>query len=498
MLIAGIDIGTSGCKCTIYDKDGSFQSEAYKEYFASITEEGHLLDGKTVWESVKEVVSKAAKDVGEINAIGVTSFGEAVVLLDENDEPLIDSFLYTDPRGQEECNELIDKFGISYINNSTGLNPGPMYSICKLMWIKNNEPHIFEKCKRIMLFEDYIVYMLSGISQIDYSLAARTMVFDINKLQWNKEMLDFAGIDIDKLPKVVPIGSKAGCIKEEMASELGINKDAIIVSGCHDQIAASIGTGINEVGMAVDGTGTVECITTVFDLDSEDVNKDLLFKGNYAFVPYTNNKYAVFAVSFTGGSLLKWYRDKIAYMEAKEANKEGKSPYEVYNSKLDKENPTGLLALPYFAGSGTPYMDTEAKGAIVGLTLQTPSSAIYQALMEGVTYEMRLNIEKLKEAGIEIDTIRATGGGAKSPFWLQMKADILQKPVASLGDAQTGTLGCVMLASVACGIYSSLEEASKIFINIKEVYYPNEEKSKKYNQYYDKYKNLYKAIKNVL
>ena len=197
------------------------------------------------------------------------------------------------------------------MNKNTGLNPDIMYTIVKLMWIKKNRPEKFSLCKKIFLFQDFIVYMLSGVSQIDYSLATRTMAFDINNLGWNDEILAFAGIDKNLLPKVVPIGSVAGEIRTDLAKELCIKPDTLIISGCHDQIAAAIGTGVFKDGMAVDGTGTVECITSVFDNNKRDIKNHELYNGSFAVVPFINNLNVAYAFSFTGGALLKWYREKI-------------------------------------------------------------------------------------------------------------------------------------------------------------------------------------------
>ncbi len=495
MSIAGIDIGTTGCKCTLYSEAGCLLNESYEEYNMVQHSGEHELDGLIVWESVIKVIRDIAKDAIDLKAIGVTSFGEAFILLDSEDKPLMNSMLYTDPRGEKQCQELIEYFGDKKIAKITGLKPHKMYSISKLMWIVENKPEIYNAVKRIVLFEDYIVYMLSGVAQIDYSLASRTMAFDIISLEWSKEIIEFSNISLDKMSNVVPTGTKAGVIKEKLAESLGLPKDVVIVSGCHDQVAATVGAGVLEPGMAVDGTGTVECITPVFNGIPQ---KDVLFKGSYAIVPHvTPNCYVSYAFSFTGGALIKWYRDKLASKEAQFVKSAGKNVYEHFNEQV-KDEPSGLLVLPHFSGAATPYMDSDSKGAIVGLTTETTSIDIYRGLMEGVTYEMLLNMEYLKAAGVEIKELRATGGGAKSGLWLQMKADILNVPVLSLGAEQAGTLGCVMLAGVACGIYKNMEEAATIFVKTGTTYFPRKEKHKAYLKFYKQYKKLYKAIKKIM
>lgn len=246
MSIAGIDIGTTGCKCTVYSDGGVFLNEAYREYHITKNHGEHELDAWVVWEKVKEVIKEAAKDVETLRTIGVTSFGEAAILVGYDDKPLLNAMLYTDPRGEEQCKKLVGLLDNKKISKITGLKPHHMYSISKLMWIVENKPEIYETTKRIFLFEDYIVYMLSGIAQIDYSIASRTMAFDIVSLDWNDKLLALAGINKEKLSCVVPTGSKAGVIKKELAKELSISESTIIVSGCHDQVAAAVGTGVKK------------------------------------------------------------------------------------------------------------------------------------------------------------------------------------------------------------------------------------------------------------
>ncbi|WP_068505136.1 FGGY-family carbohydrate kinase [Paenibacillus kribbensis] len=494
MAIAGIDIGTTGCKCTVYDREGHFLSEVYREYKNGMTE-NYRLDPSLVWDNTKTVLREAAKGVEPITAIGVTSFGEAVVLLDGNDKPLTYSMLYTDPSGGEQCERLVRHFGKENLSQITGLNPSPMYSIPKIMYIKETQPELFKQCEKVCLFGDFIIYMLCGVLQIDYSLASRTMAFDINFLEWSESILKFAGIDSNLLPNPVQIGSKAGKIRKGTALELGIWEEAVIVSGCHDQVAAAIGTGVYKAGMAVDGTGTVECITPVF---GRDTHREPLYRGSYAIVPFLDRQFVTYAFSFTGGALLKWYRDKLAFVETDTIRKLGANPYDFFNGQVDASKPSGLLVLPHFAGAATPYMDPESRGAIIGLTTETTRMQIYQALMEGVTYEMALNMERLSEAGIEIHMIRATGGGAASDVWLQMKADILNKPIVSLRATQSGTLGCIMLAGLACELYESIEEAEQIFVKVNRTYTPNPDKHEQYKKWLQKYKKCYDAVKTVL
>lgn len=496
MAIAGIDVGSTGCKCTVCSHSGIVMKEAYREYDMQKNHGGRELDPWEVWKEVKAATAEAVSGIKEkIYAIGVTSFGETSIFVGENDKPLMNALLYIDPRGEEQCKKLVEYFGENYFNEVTGMQPQSMYSISKLMWVTENCPDIYKKTKRICQFGDYIVYLLCREAQIDYSLACRSMAFDYRKLEWKEEILKFAGIDLNKMSKPVPTGSKAGRVRGELAKELGLSEDTIIVTGCHDQIAAAIGTGCLQKGMAVDGTGTVECITPVFE---EPRFPKAMYKNNYVMVPYVMpSSYVTYAFSFNGGSLLKWYRDQIAPLEAQVYKKCGKSPYDGFNAQMRTQDPSGLLVLPYFSGSATPYMDGDACGAILGIRDDTTSIDIYQGLMEGVTFEMRFNLECLAEAGIQVEELRATGGGAQAELWLQMKADILNKKIVTLGSAQSGTLGCIMMAGTACGIYEDLETAAQIFVKPGKLYLPNTERHQRYEDYYQKYKRVYAAVSAV-
>jgi xylulokinase len=495
MAIGGLDIGTTGCKITIYDEDGKFRFQSYREYQASRILGRHELAPDDVWGAVCGLLAEAAQAVPDIRAIGVTSFGESFVLLDEQDRPLLPAPLYTDPRGASECQALIDRLGAETIAALTGVNPHPMYSLPKLMWLKNHRAATYRRARRVMLFQDYLAYLLTGRAQIDYSLATRTMAFDIRELRWNERLLEAAGIDRSLLSQLVPSGTAAGVVKESLAAALHLRRDTLIVSCCHDQVAAAVGAGVFEPGMAIDGTGTVECITPV--LESIPCSAGIR-QGSYAIVPHAvAGKYVCYAFTFTGGVLLKWYRDQFARYETMLAKERGQNVYAFLDGRIG-EGPTGILVLPHFAGAATPYMDPGSKGAIVGLTLEHSAADLYKALMEGVTYEMLLNIERLRQAGIDIRMLRATGGGAGSKVWLQMKADILNLPIVALDTGEAGAVGSVMLSGVAAGIFPDLESAARLLVLEKAVYHPDPRQHQAYQALYARYRELYAAVRPLV
>ena len=261
MAIGGLDIGSSGSKLTVYRDDGAKLHTGYRDYPVARNAGSHEINARDIWEAVCLLLHDAAEAVPDLSAVGITSFGESFVLLDENDQILLPTMLYTDPRGSVEAEELCNALGAETINDVTGVRSHPMYSLPKVLWIKKNMPEIFEKIARILLIQDYIVYMLTGCAQIDYSLASRTMAFDIRNLRWYSELFNTVGVPESWLSKPVPSGTSAGRVRSEIARSMGLQSEMEVVSCCHDQVAAAVGAGVLKPGTATDGTGTVECIT---------------------------------------------------------------------------------------------------------------------------------------------------------------------------------------------------------------------------------------------
>lgn len=494
MKIAGLDIGTTGCKCTVFDTKGKYLDKAYRDYPVKRDVSGHEIDVSAVMDGVYGVITDVVERNPDIAGIGVTSFGETFVMVDEEGNPLHPAMLYTDPRGKEECHELVDKVGAKNIAKITGLRPHEMYSISKIMWIRKHMPEIYACAKKLLLMEDYVVYHLTGKRQIDYSLATRTMAFDIRSLNWSKDIFDAAGIDISLMSKPVPTGTLAGEITEAASKKTGLGKGTKIVSISHDQIAAAIGAGAFDGSIAVDGAGTVECLTPVYDSMPPI---DVMYDGYFSVVPYViPGKYVAYAFSYTGGALVQWCIDSLAKKEKEIAKEGGISVYESLEEGYS--GPTGLLVLPHFTGAATPYMDTGSKGAIIGLTIDTSVKEIYQACMEGVVYEMKLNMEYLDESGVDFKMLHATGGGANSRVWMQMKADILNVPITALETVDAGTVGSAMLTGIVVGCFTDLEEAAAHMVEKKEVYYPRANMHDKYNKIYERYRKLYQAIRPLM
>lgn len=522
MKIAGLDIGTTGCKCTVFDEQGKLQNKAYWDYPVTRQVSGHEIDVSAVMKAVNQVIYEMTLQYSDIAGIGVSSFGETFVMTDEAGKPLHPALLYTDPRGEEECKQLVTKIGEREIANITGLRPHEMYSISKMMWIRKYHLDIYKKAKHIFLMEDYVVFHLNGKAQIDYSLATRTMAFDIHTLQWSDKIFEAAGIDQKLMAEVVPTGTAAGKVTAEASIATGLSRETVVVSISHDQVAAAVGAGVFDGDTAVDGAGTVECLTPIYD-SVPDIN--VMYQGFYSVVPYViPGKYAAYAFSYTGGALMQWCVDTLAKKEKLSAGKLGESANTLlereYAMKIRSENqpkgciyspdqkqleqlvldakPSGLLVLPHFAGAATPYMDTGSKGAILGLTTETTTAEIYRGCMEGVVYEMYLNMQSLKGSGIHFTKMRATGGGAHSKVWMQMKADVLGLPITALETVDAGTVGSAMLTGIAIGLFKDLGDAASHMVEETDTYQSRAEMHQAYMKIYERYEKFYQAVRPLM
>ena len=484
-----LDIGTTCCKCQLFSQSGEILEYISKEYDFRREDGKNYVDVDKIWANCKEMIKEVATR-HEISSFAISSLGEAFALLDKDDNVLVYPMLYTDPRGEDEAKEIARKVGAERAFLITGVMPHSMYSLSKLLWIKNNYPEKYAKADKVLLVGEYIGYLLSGERVIDYALASRTGVLDVEKLEFSKEVLDAVGIPVSLFSTPKRAGTIVGPIKGDLIKELGIKGNPVLVLGSHDQVCTSLGAGIIREGEAVDGMGTVECITAVFKGKPTDVE---MGKQGYPCVPYAiDGLYCTYILNYSCGSTVNWLRKKIMHGY----NGEEKDFF-TYLEKNMKDTPTGILTLPYFGGASTPYQDLNAKGAIVNLTTETADADVYKSIMEGTAMEMRLNAEVVKKYGINVSSAVATGGGANSGTWLQVKADIQNIPVTILRSAEGGLCGCALLQAVALGGAKDLEEAKGIFVRYAKEFTPNAESHAAYENQYKKYKKLYNTLKEM-
>jgi len=495
MSLAGVDIGTTGTKVTVFDIEGRTLGHAYREYPLNFPRPGWIeLDAARVLRDAHDALAEAARKArgDPIRAISVSTLGEAAAPVDKNGRLIDRAIVGFDTRGHEECEKLDDRIGRARLFRRTGAPPNHTFTICKMMWLKRHKPAVFRKTWKFLLFEDLFFHSLGLPPAINYSLAARTMAFDIHKKRWAGEVLEAAGMDSDLFAVPAASGTVIGEIPEKTARVLGLRRGVIAVAGGHDQICGALGSGAIRTGLACDSTGTVECVTVAFD---RAMVNDRMLKSNFCCSPHVvPGMYATLAYNFTGGSLLRWFRDVFASEEKTEALKTGRDAYDILLGRAAAE-PTGLTVLPHFTTTGTPHFDHDSSGAVLGLRFDTTRAQFIRALLEGVSMEIRMNIELLHEAGVEVRELKAIGGGARSDYWLQLKADVFGRPVTALNVSEASGLGAAMLAGLAAGAYKTPGEAVAATVRPRKRYLPDIKRKQFYNDRLKAYRALYPALK---
>ncbi len=483
MNFLSIDVGTTGCKCQLFSEKGEILKYLFEEYDFKEIDGQHYVDVHAVEAHLHVMISEIA-GAFPVSSVCVSSLGESFVLMDKNGEILFYPMLYTDSRGETEAEEIRAAVGEERAFLLTGVVPHSMYSLSKLLWIKKHAPEAFEKADKLMLVGDYIGYLLTGERVIDYALASRTGAFDIEKMEFSAEMLEAFGISRGLFSTPQRAGSIVGKIKPEWGM------DAVLVLGSHDQICTSLGAGVLQAGDAVDGMGTVECITTLFE--DKPVSAEMGKQG-YSCVPYpVDGLYCTYIINYSCGSTVNWLRKKIMHGYCGD-----EKDFFTYIEKEMTDEPTGILTLPYFGGASTPYQDLNAKGVILNLTTETRDCDLYKSVMEGTAFEMRLNADAVKAYGIHLKNAVATGGGANSERWLQIKADIQNVPIKALRSSEGGLCGCAMLQAVALGGAKDLYEARELFVRYAKEFVPKEKKHSAYEKQYQTYKKIYQTVKEL-
>jgi len=496
MNLMGIDVGSTGVKAVVFTPEGEIVGSAYREYAEVYPQPGwiELVPGE-VWDAVRFVIGgAAAKAGGGVRSLVISALGEAFTPVAEDGRFLYNTIVSPDARATKQAERLGEALGADRIFGMTGMPLSPSFTLPKLMWMRDERPEIHERTWKYLLWPETILLKLGLTPRIDHSLAGRTMAFDVTRREWSAEMLDAAGIPATMLAEPIASGEVVGELSAQAAAEVGLEEGCLVVAGGHDQPMNALGAGVIREGMCVDGMGTVECITVAFD---EPVLTEAMRAHNYGCYPHVATPmYATIAYNYSAGSILRWWRDLFGAEEKRAAEGRGVDVYEVLLADLP-EGPSGLLWLPYFAGSGTPYLDPHAKGAILGLALDTDRPRLVKALLEGTCFEIDLNVRALEEAGVPIDRLRATGGGSRSDAWLQLKADITGKPVVRLNISESGCQAGAMLGGVALGVWRDLAEATAALVREGEAFEPQREMQERYAPLRESYAQVWPAIREI-
>jgi xylulokinase len=494
MSLIGLDIGTTGCKAIVFDARGNILVRAYREYgISSPRPHWAEQDAESVLQKALTVLSEA---IGQARrdppvALAVSAQGEAVIPVNDRGIPLRNAILGMDTRTVEENRWLAERFGKKELFLRTGMPVHTINTLPKLLWLKKNEPDIWRAADRFLLFEDFVINRLCGIAQTSHCLASRTQMYDIHKGDWDDNILSACEIDRCKLAALPADAAPVAELSADLTADTGLKRAPLVVNGGHDQACAALGTGVIDAGAAMVSTGTAEVVEVAMD---RPALPDSLRTANISVYRHVvPGLYLAMTLNHSGGMLLRWFRDTLCEFEVEQARRSGGDSYDLIFAETGS-GPTGLMVLPHFSGSGTPLLDTTSKGAVLGLDFSTSRADIAKAILEGLTFELRINIDLLRHAGIAVERLHAVGGGARSPLWLQLKADICGLPLRLPRVTEAACLGAALSAGMAAGVYASYRDAVEQSVAIDRDVHPEKRMSDRYAGRFELYKELYPLL----
>ena len=485
-LYIGIDLGTSSVKLMLVDCEGEIQNTVTKEYPVFYPRSGWSEQNADDWwgaicEALPELL--CGFDAQSVKGIGVAGQMHGLVILDEADRVIRPTILWNDGRTGKETAYLNEVVGKETLFEYTGNIAFAGFTAPKLLWVRENEPQNFAKISKIMLPKDYINYLLTGTHCTDYSDAAGMLLLDVKNKCWSKPMLDLCGIDESRMPTLYESFEVVGTVKKEIADRFGIPQDTVVVAGAGDNAAAAVGTGTVGEGKCNISLGTSGTVFVSSKLFSGDEKQAI-----HSFC-HADGGYHLMGCILSAASCNKWFCDEVlketdyAAMEAS-----------VSQERLGKNE---VFFLPYLMGERSPINDTNATGMFIGLRPNTSRADMYQAVLEGVAFAIKDNLEIMNGFGIDVKSSCLCGGGAKSRLWRKILANVLGVELNLPTTEQGPGYGTAILAMVGAGGFENVKQAADKFFAIKERVMPEKELSSLYTQRYEKYRRIYPAVKEL-
>lgn len=484
MLYIGIDLGTSSVKLLLMDGDGNVKNIVSREYPLYFPHPGWSEQKPEDWYQETITGLKELLEGFDKSQVGGISFGgqmHGLVILDENDAVIRPAILWNDGRTTKECDYLNYEIGKDTLSKYTANISFTGFTAPKILWVENNEPENFKKIKKIMLPKDYIAYKLTGVHCTDVSDASGMLLLDVENRKWSKEMCEICHISEDMLPQLFESYECVGTVLPQIAEELGIRTNVKVAAGAGDNAAAAVATGTvgdGRCNISLGTSGTIFISSKKFGVDEHNAL--------HAFCD-ANGEYHLMGCMLSAASCNKWWMDDILKTKNYGAEQEN----------ITKLGDNHVYFLPYLMGERSPHNDPNARGTFIGMTMDTTREDMTQAILEGVAYALRDSFEVAKSLGINIERTKICGGGAKSPLWKKIIANVLNVEVDVLKTEEGPSMGGAMLAAVACGEYASVEDAATKMVEVVETVSPEPELAAKYEVRYQSFRKVYPALKGI-
>lgn len=481
----GIDLGTSGTKFLLVAANGEILAENTQSYEVCYPHSGWSEQSPELWYKAALTGLKELLQGQDKSAVKGISFGgqmHGLVVLDKDDNVIRPCILWNDGRTEKQTKYLNEVIGKEKLSEYAGNIAFAGFTAPKILWMKENEPENFAKIAKIMLPKDYLAYKLSGSFCTDYSDASGMLLLDVKNRRWSQKMCDVCGISMQMLPKLYESYEVVGTLKKQIVEELGLSEEVKVIAGAGDNAAAAVGTGVVGEGgcnISLGTSGTLFVSATEYKEDKVNALHSFC---------HADGGWHLMGCILSAASCNAWWSDKILQTTDYAKEQEGLEEY------LGKNE---VYFLPYLMGERSPHNDVNARGAFIGMRPDTTRKQMTLAVLEGVTFALRDCLEAAKKNGIEVKKTKLCGGGAKSPLWRKIVANVMNMPVEIPQTEQGPSYGGAMLAMVGCGEYASVKEAAEKIVKVKETVYPDQKLAELYQKRYDVFKKLYPSLKEV-
>ena len=496
MYVLGIDIGTGGTRALIIDKSGKVISSATEEHepFASPQIGWAEQRPEDWWRATGVAVRKALGNAGiggdAIACVGFSGQMHGAVMLDESDEVVRPALIWCDVRTEKQCIDFTAKVGAERLIQLT-CNPAlPNFTLTKFLWVRENEPKNWRRVKSVMLPKDYVRFRLTGDRAIDMADASGTLLLDVAHRRWSKEILQAAEMDEALLPKLYESPDVCGQVSAAGAAATGLKAGTPVVAGAGDQAAGATGMGIVTPGAVSATIGTSGVVFAATDRPALDAKGRL-----HTFCHAVPGRWHVMGVTQAAGLSLRWFRDRFGA-----GAEDGRDPYERLTAEASKipVGSDGLLWAPYLMGERTPHLDPNARGALIGLTASHTRGHVVRAILEGVAFSLRDSFTLFSEMKVPVSRIRLGGGGARSPLWRQVQADVYGHEVEIVEAEEGAAYGAAILAGVGAKVWSSVDSACADIVRVATRVAPDAHAVSVLNDSYAGYRRMYPALKSVM
>ncbi|MGG7621441.1 xylulokinase [Bacillus coreaensis] len=487
--VIGIDLGTSAVKILLVNQKGEVCNEITKSYPLIIEKSGFSEQNPEEWvgkttAGLTELLEQFEGDVNDIEGISFSGQMHGLVLLDENNQVLRNAILWNDTRTTKQCKDIYEVVGKQTVLELTKNPALEGFTLPKILWVREQEPGIFQQTSTFLLPKDYLRYRMTGNIHMEYSDAAGTLLLNVTKREWSIEMLEAFGLSSTFCPPLVESHTFVGMLTTELANETGLSEATKVFAGGADNACGAIGSGILSEGKTLCSIGTSGVVL------SYEARNDLDFEGKVHYFNHSEeNAYYTMGVTLAAGYSLSWFKDTFAKDEAFDQFLDGVD--------IVPAGSNGLLFTPYIVGERTPHADSNIRGSFIGADAAHERQHFVRAVLEGITFSLNESIEIFRSSGKKIDSIVSIGGGAKSNVWLQMQADIFNTKIEKLSSEQGPGMGAAMLAAYGCGWYPSLRECAEVFIKTSKTYLPIEENVKAYKKLFAIYQQVYTQTKEL-